>query len=180
MKTIIVASTNPVKIESARRGFEALFPGESFSTTGVNLPSGVSDQPHGDAETLQGALNRARAAADQYPNADFCVGIEGGVSDEAGVMMVFAWIVVQAGAQHGGRTGKARTATFYLPAEVARLVRQGLELGDADDIVFGRSNSKQVNGSIGLLTGDLMTRADYYAHAVALALIPFKNPALTF
>ena len=40
--------------------------------------------------------------------------------------------------------GKSRTATFFLPEEVAELVRQGQELGSADDIVFNVSNSKQV------------------------------------
>ncbi|MEM6529629.1 MAG: DUF84 family protein, partial [Chloroflexota bacterium] len=59
-------------------------------------------------------------------------------------------------------------------------VRGGMELGDADDIVFGRSNSKQQTGSVGLLTGDALTRETYYLHAVVLALIPFKNPAFTF
>jgi non-canonical (house-cleaning) NTP pyrophosphatase len=77
-------------------------------------------------------------------------------------------------------TGKARTATFYLPQEVITLVQRGIELGHADDMVFGRSNSKQQNGSVGLLTEDVITRLTYYSHAVVLALIPFKNEALQF
>ena len=59
-------------------------------------------------------------------------------------------------------------------------MRQGIELGHADDQVFGRSNSKQQNGSVGLLTGDVVDRTAYYVQAVILALIPFKNPTLTF
>ena len=50
--------------------------------------------------------------------------------------------------------------------------------GDADDVVFERSNSKQANGAVGLLTGDVITRASLYAHAVVLALIPFRNMEL--
>lgn len=176
MKTIIVASTNPVKIEAARLGFEALFPGEQFHAQGIDVPSGVSAQPHGDAETLQGAQNRADGAAAQCAG-DYFVGIEGGVFDDAAGMQVFAWVVVRSA---DGRVGKSRTGTFFLPSEVAVLVRQGLELGDADDRVFGKTNSKQANGSIGLLTQDIMTRTSYYVHAVMMALIPFKNPQLTF
>jgi non-canonical (house-cleaning) NTP pyrophosphatase len=77
-------------------------------------------------------------------------------------------------------TGKARTGAFMLPQEVATLVRSGVELGHADDQVFGRSNSKQTNGAVGLLTADLIDRQHYYEHAVVLALIPFKNTALTW
>jgi non-canonical (house-cleaning) NTP pyrophosphatase len=57
-------------------------------------------------------------------------------------------------------------------------VRQGMELGDADDAVFGRSNSKQANGAVGILTGNVIDRAELYEQAVVLALIPFKNPEL--
>lgn len=67
-----------------------------------------------------------------------------------------------------------------LPQEVASLVRQGVELGIADDRVFGRSNSKQSNGAVGLLTADLIDRQRYYEHAVILALVPFKNVDLTW
>ena len=137
--------------------------------------SGVSDQPMTDAETLRGALNRVARARSDAPDADYWVGMEGGVEDR-GELEAFAWIVVV----DGTRTGKSRTATFYLPEETARLVRQGIELGHADDQVFGRSNSKQQNGSVGLLTGDALDRTGFYTQAVILALIPFKNPSLTF
>ena len=53
-----------------------------------------------------------------------------------------------------------------------------MELGQADDVVFGATNSKQAMGAVGLLTGGLISRADLYRPAVLLALIPFKNAAL--
>lgn len=176
MKTIIVASTNPVKIQSALRGFRRMFPDETFHAEGVAAPSGVSDQPVGDAETLQGALARARNARARAPYGDYWVGIEGGVADDEGGMVTFAWVVILS----RDRIGKSRTGAFYLPEEIARLVREGMELGHADDAVFGRSNSKQQDGSVGLLTGGAIDRTLYYEHAVVLALIPFLNPQLTF
>jgi inosine/xanthosine triphosphatase len=176
VKSIVVASTNPVKIQAALDGFRRMFPNEEFQARGVAAASGVSDQPMSDAETLQGARNRAAAARSAAPEVDFWVGIEGGVEDQARGLEAFAWIVIA----DRQRAGKSRTATFTLPEEIARLVRQGVELGDADDQVFGRSNSKQQNGSVGILTGDVIDRAVYYAQAVILALIPFRNPELTF
>ena len=179
MEKIIVASTNPVKIQSALSGFQKLFPEHEFTASGISVPSGVSAQPMTRHETFQGALNRVRAACDQISDADYWIGIEGGVEEIDGSMEVFAWVVVLS--RHlAGRVGKSLTGTFYLPNEVMQLVRQGIELGEADDIVFGRSNSKQQNGSVGLLTGDVITRGTYYEHAVILALIPFKNVQFDF
>lgn len=174
MSVIIVASTNPVKIQSALRGFQRLFPDQTFEAQGLTVPSGVSHQPMTDAETLQGALNRATGAMEQAPEADYWVGIEGGCEAMNGELAVFAWVVVRS----RGRVGKGRTGLFFLPEAVAELVRQGVELGEADDIVFNRTNSKQGNGAIGLLTGDVIDRVQYYEHAMILALVPFKNADL--
>lgn len=176
MKTIVVASTNPVKIAAALNGFQHMFPQESFEARGVSVASGVSAQPMTNAETLQGALNRVANARTTVPDADYWIGLEGGVENRDGALEAFAWMVVT----DGTRTGKSRTSAYYLPEETASLIRQGMELGHADDVVFGRSNSKQQNGSVGLLTGDAVDRTAYYVQAVILALIPFKNPSLTF
>ena len=176
MTTIVVASTNPVKIQSVYDGFTRMFPGASLDVRGVSVHSGVSAQPMTDDETYTGALNRAKGAALAVPDADYWVGIEGGLEDKNGELHGVAWIVVIGPT----RIGKSRTATFVLPDEVAQLIRQGHELGHADDIVFNRSNSKHDNGSVGLLTADVLNRRLYYEHAVILALIPFKNEQLTF
>lgn len=174
---IITASTNPVKIAAALAGFQAAFPAESCTAHGLSVPSGVSDQPMTDAETLAGATNRAGNARAAAPDADFWAGIEGGIEEEFGQMWAFAWVVV---CDQAGKIGRARTSAFALPEEIAALVRQGVELGVADDRVFGRSNSKQANGAVGILTNDLIDRARYYEHAVVLALVPFMNPSLSF
>ncbi len=171
---IAVASLNPVKIESARRGFEKMFPGAALDVLSLEVPSGVSRQPRGTDEIMQGALNRARNARTAVPEAAYWIGIEGGVEDVGDDMAVFAWIVVLSDRQ----CGKGRTGTFFLPEAVAELVRDGMEMGDADDVVFGRTNSKQANGAIGLLTDDVIDRTGYYEPAVIMALIPFKNPDL--
>lgn len=44
--------------------------------------------------------------------------------------------------------------------------------------LFGRSSSGQGSGTVGILTGGLITRALFYEHAISLALIPLINPAL--
>jgi len=175
MKKIIVASTNPVKIEAAQIGFTKMFPNERFDVQGVSAPSEVSDQPMSSDETLLGAMNRVRNVSKFVTEADYWIGIEGGIEEVNGELEVFAWVFVKAA---NGKIGKGKTGSFYLPHKIAELVRQGVELGEADDIVFSRKNSKQANGAIGILTDDVITRTTYYDPAVVMALIPFKNETL--
>lgn len=174
---VVIASLNPVKVQAIQSGFQQLFPDTEFSWQAVSVPSGVSAQPVGDIETWQGAANRVTYAQDQNPEAEYWAAIEGGVQFDAdNAMSAFAWVVVHSRAAQ--LTGKARSAAFYLPPAIAKLVQGGMELGDADDIIFGQSNSKQKNGAVGLLTGDLIDRTYLYLPAVILALIPFRNPHL--
>ncbi len=180
---IVVASQNPVKLQAVRRGFEQMFPTMDVEIEAVSVPSGVAVQPATSAETRLGARNRAWNASRLRPQADFWAGVEGGIEDSPQGMTAFAWIVVLGGetpddAPDGRRCGQGCTGTFFLPPQVADLVRQGKELGEADDIVFGQVNSKQANGAVGILTGDVLDRAGFYQQAVLLALIPFKNPSL--
>lgn len=145
-----------------------------------------------------GAMQRAQRAVAAYIVArgcapDYAVGLEGGcvddlvrvpaaVSASSGTiddesrgdvheLSCFAWMAVIHVAS--GRWGFARTASFALPQAVAVLVRSGVELGDADDQVFGRTGSKVQDGAVGLLTGGVIDRQAYYEHAIVLACIPF-------
>lgn len=174
---IVVASANPVKMEAVRRGFARMFPNLAIHMRQVEVGSGVADQPMSEAETLRGALNRVKAAQTVLPDADYWASIEGGVHPFGERLLGVAWVIVMDAA---GKIGQARTAGFIVPQEVATLIYAGKELGEADDIVFGRNNSKQDNGAVGILTGDVITRTTYYEHAVIIALMPFKNPALSF
>lgn len=178
MLKIVVASNNPVKIQAAQQGFARMFNGQQFSVQAVSAPSGVSAQPFGDQETLQGAMNRTRNARQLQPAADYWVGIEGGVEESGADMLAYAWVSIAGQVEEGWQLGRGRTTSLLLPPAVSQLVRAGAELGEADDVVFGRSNSKQENGAIGLLTHNVIDRTQAYVDAVILALIPFKNPHL--
>lgn len=151
-----------------------MFPKHMFATESLEVSSGVADQPMTDAETLTGALNRVQQAYAAQPAADFWIGIEGGVTLIENELAAFAWVVVKS----KDLLGKARSGTFFLPPAVKELIDQGVELGTADDMVFGQVNSKQKGGAVGILTGDVMDRKELYEQAVVLALIPFKNSLL--
>ncbi len=175
MKSIVIASKNPIKVSATLKGFQKMFPEEEFQIESVSVPSGVMDQPKNDRETYQGAWNRADNASELNKGADFWVGIEGGICERNRDMEAFAWAVVKSAK---GRLGRGKTGTFFLPPKIAVLIRQGKELGEADDIVFKRNGSKRENGAVGILTGDVIDRTMLYTEAEILALIPFKNKKL--
>jgi len=171
---VVVASANPVKAAAIEGGLQLTFPERCFEIRGVSVASGVSDQPMSDAETLAGARNRTSAAREQFPDAEIWCGLEGGVERHDDGMLAFAWIVCET----ANLRGEARTATFPLPPGVVKLINEGVELGEADDRVFGRENSKQKEGAIGILTGGLIDRRRLYEHAAVMALIPLRNDKL--
>ena len=138
--------TFPVKINSAKAGFEAMFPENSFSAEGYDVPSGVNDQPMSSQETLEGATNRAQALQTLCPMADFFVGIEGGIETINDTLLASAWIVV---IDRNGTSTLGRSGAFPLPPNVKRLVDSGIELGHANDQVFKQHNSKQQGGAVG-------------------------------
>ena len=169
---VIVTSHNPVKIMAVKEAFAVQFPGREVEIEALSVDSGVAEQPMSDAETRQGALNRVRNARNEAPDADFWVGLEGGLDFFDGKLMAFAWMAVS---DRHGRDSTTRTVTLPLPPEVQALVVEGLELGEANDRVFSTLNSKQGGGAFGLLTDGLMTREGVYTQTLILALIPFAH-----
>lgn len=172
MLKLLITSKNPVKINATRIAFEKMFPNESFELTSVSAESGVSDQPIGDEETITGAKNRVENAKKEISDADYYIGIEGGIEDSGVDVGVIAWTIIHS---KDAREGKARAATFFLPSLIVAQLRAGKELARAVDSVFSKTNSGHQNGSVGILTHDVIDRTQYYVDMIVLALIPFVN-----
>lgn len=164
---VAVGSTNPVKREATAAAFETL-PGVSITTEAVD--SGVSDQPFGHEETLEGAENRAERAlaAGSY---DLGVGIEGGVAEFDGVPGLY--LVMWAAVTDGDATGRGAGPSIRLPEHIAERIREGAELGPLIDSEFGLEKSKEKQGAAGVLTGNTVDRKNALAVAVSGALGPF-------
>ena len=169
--SVVVGSTNPVKIAAVTAVLERA--GSRARVAGLAVPSGVRDQPEGDAETIRGATQRARTALD-LSDADFAIGIEGGVVEEAGAMRTCAWAAVAA---RDGRVGVGGSLAMTLPDRVATLVRAGMELGHAMDRVSGGRDTKHGAGAVGILTAGLVDRQRAYEALVTYALAQFLAPA---
>ena len=61
----------------------------------------------------------------------------------------FAWVLTE---DRFGCIGSGKTSMFQLPKKIQKLIEKGVELGEADDLVFKRNDSKKKNGAVGILT----------------------------
>lgn len=165
---VAVGSANPVKGAAVRAVVTRVAPAVAIET--ISVPSGVPDQPFGDDETIQGALERARASRAKL-DADFGVGLEGGVVEMPdGSMRTCAWAAV---VSRSGRHGVGGSLAMPLPDSVAELIRGGMELGHAMDELTRQKNTKHGAGAVGILTDGLVDRQGAYEVLVAYALAPF-------
>jgi inosine/xanthosine triphosphatase len=168
---IVCGSTNPAKVEPVRSVFASLEP--TLEVAGVNVPSGVPDQPIGWDETSKGARTRARNALAQ-PGARYGVGLEGGVLTNADG----AWLVsIAAIACNDGREGLACGGMLLLPPSVAARVKSGEELGHVIDALAGETGTKTRGGAIGFLTNGRYSRREMWVNALEMALAPILNAA---
>ncbi|WP_135805727.1 inosine/xanthosine triphosphatase [Halorussus marinus] len=164
---VAVGSTNPVK----RRATETALSGVTdASVDAVDVRSGVSEQPFGPSETIEGARTRARNALDAGAF-DLGVGLEGGVAEVEGADGLF--LTMWAAVTDGERSGLGAGPRLGLPESVAARVRAGEELGPVMDDVLGTADVAERQGAAGVLTGEVIDRESALAAALAGALGPF-------
>lgn len=171
---IAVGSRNPVKVAATQAGFAAVWPERAWVIEACDVASGVSEQPMSNGESIRGARNRATRAR-EAGNAAYGVGIESGLEQIEGVWFSTGWVVI---VDTEGREGISSSMLRPVPLPSVELVLQGMELGLANDRVFGTTNSKQATGLIGLLTNDVLTREGVFRDAVIAALARFLHPDL--
>lgn len=174
MAKVVIASTNPVKINATIEAFSEAFKEFSFDYESKSVLSGVKSQPDSEDETLKGALNRIDNLTVEVPDADYWVAIEGGISHIDNDILVFDWAVVRSSSLEG----RGRSSSFFLPQKVVEVVKKGNGVGTSSDLVFGETNLKQKNGVVGVLSNNLFTRTSVSKDAVLMALIPFMNKEL--
>ncbi len=159
MLRIGVGSLNPVKINAVKAHFQ-------HEVEGVSVPSGVSEQPWGDEETLSGAKQRAEAAM-KKAQANIGIGLEGGVQLVAGRLYVCNWGAL---VDHEGVEIVAGGARFPLPEEMRKNLEEGGELGPLISEYAGRLEVNKKEGAIGIFTDGAVTRTDMYEQIVALLI----------
>ncbi len=168
---IAVGSLNKPKLEATRLALLPVWPEATIAP--VQVPSGVDDQPWGMEAAIRGALNRARAAQKAL-EADLGVGLEGSVEEgPAGILLLTGWSAIVTADGRWSIGGGARTP---LPPELAAMLRSGMELGPAIDQWLGRQGVRHQEGTVGVLTGGRLTRAESFANTLIHALAAILHP----
>ncbi len=171
MMKIYVGSTNPVKINAVVNAASETWP--KVQVKGFSVESGVPEQPMGDDETKQGAINRARAALqladkDSIPEEVLGVGLEGGAFiNKQGVMWSTVWVAV---VDPEGNLKTANGARFKVPSVVAKRIESGEEMGLIMADLLGDDDIKKKQGMIGVITNGFVDRTEEYTGLAKLAL----------
>ncbi|KNB68855.1 DUF84 family protein [Brevibacillus reuszeri] len=142
----------------------------------LSVPSGISDQPMSEDETITGAINRAKAVLEALPEAQIGLGLEGGLMYDD--RFTHQWYLISVCAAWDGRQlflGKG--LSFPMPHLAAeRILQEKIELHTVIDEWGKTTNSNHRGGAYGLLTNDQVRRADVFRDAVIAAITPFHSP----
>ena len=167
---IAVGSINPTKIEPVKTVFEHHF--KNIKVVGVNVRSGVSNQPKSSDEMFKGALNRAKRALAKVKGASFGVGIEGGIHKYSYGHFENSIVVI---VNKKGDIGIGASAGLVLPEKVLTKIDEGKNLEEAVDELFGTTKIGEGIGMFGIFTNGVVTRSEGVKHGVAFALARFLH-----
>lgn len=175
---VLVGSKNPVKIDSVKEAFSNYF--KDVEVIGFDVESGVAHQPFGD-DTFLGAKNRAQALLkindEKNLNAEYFVGIEGGVSQQYNRWFAFGCMCI---IDKKNQVGFGLSPQFELPRKIIEKLQQGTELGNVMDEIQKLENTKQKHGAIGYFTNGVMNRKELYIEGLKVAVIPFLHTKMFF
>jgi inosine/xanthosine triphosphatase len=175
---ILVGSKNPVKIKAVEEAFKCYF--NDVKVLGIEVQSNVPEQPVGN-EIFIGAENRAQHLVElnwkENLNADFFVGIEGGINQTYGRWFAFGCICII-----DKKLFKAfgTSPHFELPNLMIEKLLSGIELGTIIDEHTNMHNTKQNSGAIGYFTKGKIDRENLYLQGLLVSLVPFINYDLFF
>jgi inosine/xanthosine triphosphatase len=161
---VAIGSENPSKVGAVRRAFELTFHDHDIEVDAMDVP-GAPTQPMSDHETMSGAEFRLEHVRRRSPQADYWVGIEGGIERISGHFMVFAWAIVC----DVDSVGRSRSANFELPQAAAQRVDICSELGGLTRAALGERSTRV--GLVGILSEERITRESLYIQPVMLALM---------
>jgi inosine/xanthosine triphosphatase len=185
LRLVCVGSTNALKLEGVRAALTAF--SRDVTIEGIAVESGVSDQPLGFEEIVEGARNRAERAKSGGA-CDLGIGYEDGLVEIPGPSgdTSGSWFNIGCAAVSDGvRISLGLSSGFSYPAACwQRAVAQREPIGTLFDRFWGQHRESSPApgrlsvGNIGKLTRGALTRSEYTRHAVVCALAPFIHPDL--
>jgi inosine/xanthosine triphosphatase len=176
MIKVVIGSKNRAKNTAVETVFRRHFSGEDIVFSSIETNSRVRPQPITYTETIVGADNRAREALTLVPDADYAVGLEGGVDIGPHAIFVFGYVAI---VNRDGQIGFGSSAWVELPESFRHpLLMHAANLGDLIREIATVDDEKVRHeiGTNGVLTGGVYTRVREFDDAVDCALARFLRP----
>ncbi len=171
---IKVGTKNPAKIEAVKETIELYDFLKGAEVEGLEVTTGVPEQPKGIEEIAEGATTRARNA---FQDCDLSIGIESGLIPVPKSLTGYLDISLCA-IYDGEKFYVGTSAGFECPPAVTKLMlEKGLDMNQASYQAGLTDNPKvgSAEGSIGVLTKGRLTRKSYTKQAIITALIHLEN-----
>ena len=169
MIKILVGSKNPVKIATVKSVASQIF--DEVIVDGVEVSSGVADQPMTSIEGYKGAKNRALGAL-KTKDSEYGVGIESFVEKIDEKMYVGGWIIV---IDKQGVIGSGQQSLYELPEWVAKEISEGKSLGEVMGKYSEDEKIGQKGGTVELVSSGLVLRSDLMFQPLAFSFGRFVN-----
>jgi len=170
---IHVGSKNKAKLAAVEEILDEYEFLKGSSVTGIEVSSGVADQPMSIEETFQGAVNRAKAA---HEGADLGIGLEAGLFKvsvaETGHVKYDVCAIYD-----GEHVYLGSSSGYEVPKEILDLVNQGFTQQEAAFKSGHTIDPKlgSAGGTVSVLTKERVTRKDLIKQALRLALIHLEK-----
>lgn len=186
---IKVGTNNAIKVEAVKEALADYPLLAEAEVLGINVSSGVSEQPRCTHDTFRGAFNRAVEA--YKSGADLGIGIESGITSvplgwvNFTVAIVcdndppewdpdYRWCCASAKEIHYGQS-----TGFPIPPRIVDcILNKGMDMDQAAyacDIVDVPNIGKVEGGFLGVLTKGRISRKTYSKQALQMALISWEN-----
>ena len=169
---ILMGTTNPGKIEGAKRAFEKYF--KDVEVEGIKADSEVGDQPLNE-QIIEGAKNRVKNVKEYAKKnsieADFYIASEAGITNSMGTWIDINGAVIE---DNTGYQSIGISQGFSIPEKYVDEIIE-TELGKVMDKIFNGRKLGNGKGGISYLTKDEVNRIDLTMNAFVMALIPFIN-----
>lgn len=174
---IKVGSLNVVKVSAVKEIIKEYDFLRGADVIGMDVDSGVGEQPKTLEETIRGARNRAKNC---FCDCEFSFGIEGGITEIP--YTISGYMNIEVCAAFNGKDFFIGLASGFEspPKAIDLIVRKGFDMSEAyySCGLTDNPNLGSKEGAIGLLTKGRLNRKGYTKQAITTALIYLENKGM--
>lgn len=170
----VIGTKNKAKVSAVEGWANKYLDLGEFEVIGVDVESGIADQPMSNEESLEGAINRAKNALLMEESAEYGVGLEGGVYYLSDRMFLNGWVAI---VDKAGNVGVGSSQSIELPVSIRKRIEAGEELGPIMHSLHDR-DVRNLEGAFGILTNNQITRSFSFENALICAWHGLKDAGL--